>query len=525
MFTLTAARLTEKSVKKTAIIFSENKARLTAAAEVVNIATNMAISTALRGSRYQGGMNETTRITVPGQTISQVLVVGVGRQDKLERRDWWRLGLTIGKNLDAIGTTEATVALGELADEEATLSAAQALVEGIHMALYRFDEFKSEQKDHQKPRFEKLAIHTSSRIARMLEDATPALEKLLAATNTTRNAVNLPPNVANPEYMAEQARKLEKLGVKVEVIDEKQMKKLGMNLFLAVGGSAAPEDQPRLVLMHYNGLGKTAARPYAIVGKGVMFDTGGYNLKPSNAMTGMKFDMAGSAAVLGAIQALASRKAKVNVVGVMACAMNMVGQTPFVPDSIYKSYKGLFVEIGNTDAEGRLVLADAVAYTIEKHNPTYLVDLATLTGACMVALGGAYAGLFSNNKTLANSLHKAGEEVGERLWHMPADDVYAAKTKVADVNNDGNPYGGASTGAVFVKKFADKTPWAHLDIAGVANQDKAPGIPDAFTGATGFGTRLLVNWLENHAPAPQPEKVIKDANAPKRPRGRPPKAR
>lgn len=530
MFTLTTARLTEKSVKKTAVVFSESKARLTQAAEFVNISTNQAISSALRGTRYQGGMNEITRVTLNNHMVTQALVVGVGKLDKLEQRDWWRLGLSIGKNLDAIGVNEATIALGELADEETTFAAAKSLIEGIHMSLYRFDTFKSEQKEHQKPRFEKLAIHTSTRVARMIEDETPALEKLLSATNTTREAVNLPPNIANPEYMAEQARKLEKLGVKVEVIDEKQMKKLGMNLFLAVGGSAAPEDQPRLILMHYNGLGKTNEKPYAIVGKGVMFDTGGYNLKPSNYMGGMKFDMAGSAAVLGAMQALASRKAKVNVVGVMACAMNMVGQTPFVPDSIYKSYKGLFVEIGNTDAEGRLVLADAIAYTIEKYNPTHVVDLATLTGACMVALGGAYAGLFSNNKTLANSLHKAGEEVGERLWHMPADDVYAAKTKVADVNNDGSPYGGASTGAVFIKKFADKTPWAHLDIAGVANQDKVPGIPDAFSGATGFGVRLLVNWLENHAPAPLPESTSikakpKDPNAPKRGRGRPPKAR
>lgn len=172
----------------------------------------------------------------------------------------------------------------------------------------------------------------------------------------------------------------------------------------------------------------------------------------------MKFDMSGAAAVLGTMHTLAQTKPAINVIGVMSCAMNMIGQTPFLPDSVYKSYKGLFVEIGHTDAEGRLVLADAIAYTIDKYQPAQVVDLATLTGACMVALGGAYAGLFSTSKSLANALHRAGEETGERLWHLPIDDCYAAKTQIADVNNDGSPYGGASTGAVFIKKFADKTP-------------------------------------------------------------------
>lgn len=531
MFALEAARLTPKSPKRTVVVFAEGRGRLTPAAQVVDEGLEGLIRSTIRASRYQGGAGEFTRVTVQNHPISQVIVAGLGKGGD-ERRDWWKAGLAIGKQLDASGAREATIALGDLADAETTFEAATALIEGVHMALYRFEQFK-EVKEHNAPRFEKLIIHTNTRTARMIEEETQRLAALLNATDVTRTSANLPPNIANPEYMAEQARKLEKLGIKVEVIDEKQMKKLGLNLFLAVGSSAAPEDQPRLILMHYNGGAKGEA-PQAIVGKGVMYDTGGYNIKINASMGGMKFDMSGAAAVLGTMEALARRKAPINVVGVMACAMNMIGQTSFVPDSIYKSYKGLFVEIGNTDAEGRLVLADAIAYTIDKHAPEQVVDLATLTGACMAALGGAYAGLFSTSNTLANALYKAGEEVGERLWRMPVDDFYAAPTDVADVNNNGSPYGGASTGAVFIKRFADKTPWAHLDIAGVANVEKIPGGQKELGHATGYGVRLLVNWLETMAAAstaPQGKKRGRPARAttaqmatestPKRGRGRP----
>lgn len=521
MFALESARLTPKSARRAVVVFAENKGKLTPAAQVVDEGLEGLVHRTIRGTRYQGGAGEFTRVTIQNNLITQVIVAGVGKISGAERRDWWKTGLALGKQIDALGLKEATIALGDLETHAETVAAATALVEGIHMSLYRFDSFR-EVKEHQQPRFQSLTILTSTRAARAIEEEAPRLAKLLAATDATRNAANLPPNIANPQYMAEQALKLEKNGVKVEVIDEKAMKKLGLNLMLAVGGSAAPEDQPRLVIMHYNGAGKSGGTPAAIVGKGIMFDTGGYNVKTGNYMGGMKYDMCGGAAVLGAMQALSERKAKVNVVGVMACAMNMIGQTPFLPDSIYKSYKGLFVEIGNTDAEGRLVLADAIAYTIDKFAPSQLVDLATLTGACMVALGGGYAGLFSTSNALANALTRAGDDVGERLWRMPVDDFYAAKASFADANNDGSPYGGASTGAVFIKKFADKTPWAHLDIAGVANVEKAPGTPKELVAATGFGVRLLVNWLENAAPQTSDEEGAAPAKRGRgRPRGRP----
>ncbi len=528
-FTLSAQRLTPNAAKKQVVVFAEKGGKLTPAGQVVDEALGGFIKAALKGSRYQGGLGEVTRLTVGGGAIRQVVVVGVGKLTD-STASWWHIGLALGKSLDSLGVKEATVALGDLTAN--TTECALKMAEGIHMAMYRYDHFKTELKDHQQPCFESLTILTSTRSAREVEEQWPLTQKLLAGNDTTRTAQNTPPNLANPQYMADEAKKLEKLGIKVEVFEEKQLKKMGCNLMLAVGGSAAEADQPRLITMHYTGAGKDAPT-YAIVGKGIMFDTGGYNVKPGNSMRGMKFDMSGAAAVLGAMQALAARKAKVNVVGTMACAMNMIGTTSFVMDSVYKAYNGTTVEIGHTDAEGRLVLADAVAYTLEKFKPEALVDLATLTGACMVALGAKYAGLFTNKDALGNQLKKAGESVGELLWELPSDDDYQSKSDVADICNDSaGGWGGASVGATFVKKFVGKTSWAHLDIAGTANAEKIAGSNKHLAGGTGFGQRLLVAWLEGLQQADnvsakrrgRPAKataVALDATGAKRGRGRP----
>lgn len=499
-FRVTAQRLTPNAAKKCVVVFAEKGGKLTESAQVIDDALGGFIKSSLKSSRYQGIAGEAMRLTVGGGAIRQVLVLGVGKLGSTPA-SWWHTGLALGKVLDAMGVKEACVALGEL--EANTPTCALKMAEGVHMAMYRFDQFKTELKDHDAPRFEALSILTSTRSAREIEEQWPHTQKLLAANDLTRTAQNTPPNLANPQYMADAAKKLEKIGVKVEVFDEKQLKKMGCNLMLAVGGAAAPEDQPRLITMHYQGAGKDAPT-YAIVGKGIMFDTGGYNVKPGNSMRGMKFDMSGAASVLGAMQALAARKAKVNVVGTMACAMNMIGTTPFVMDSIYTAYNGTTVEIGHTDAEGRLVLADAVAYTIDKFTPAAVVDLATLTGAIGVALGGRYGGLFTNKDALGNALLKAGISVGEELWNMPTDDCFISKSEVADICNDSaGGAGGSSVGANFIKRFVGKTPWAHLDIASVAWSDKFEiGGNKHLKGGTGFGQRLLVEWLEGLQEAP-----------------------
>ena len=517
-FTLSAQRLTPNSAKRTVVVFAEKGAKLTEAAQIVDEALGGFIKQSIKQTRYQGGAGETMRLTVGGGAIRTVLVMGVGKLSG-NRMAWWNTGLATGKALDAMGVKDACIAMGELEDD-ATTACGEAFIEGVHMAMYRYDTFKTEQKDHEKPRFEELTMLTSTRSARQLEEAWPNIQKLLAGNDLTRTAANTPPNIANPQFMADEAKKLEKLGVKVEVFDEKQLKKMGCNLILAVGGSAAEADQPRLVIMHYQGAGKNAPT-HAIVGKGIMFDTGGYNVKPGNSMRGMKFDMSGAAAVLGAMHSIAARKAKVNVVGVMTCAMNMIGTNPFVMDSVYKAYNGINVEIGHTDAEGRLVLADAIAYTVEKYQPAHVVNLATLTGACMVALGAKYAGLFTNKDALGNALKKAGDQVGEQLWELPSDDAYQSKSEVADICNDSaGGWGGASVGATFIKKFVGKTPWAHLDIAGTANAEKITGGNKYLSGGTGFGQRLLVNWLESL----QGATAEGDAPVGKKRRGRPAKA-
>jgi leucyl aminopeptidase len=233
-----------------------------------------------------------------------------------------------------------------------------------------------------------------------------------------------------------------------------------------------------------------------------MFDTGGYDIKPAKAMFDMKCDMGGAAAVLGTMRALAERKAPVNVIGVMGCVMNMVDGEAYLPSDIITGYDGTTVEIGNTDAEGRLVLADCIAYTIDTEKPSEVIDLATLTGAIMVALGGSYAGLFSNTDRLANKLLKAGDATSEKLWRMPLGAAYIKKAVLADLNNDGIFGGGSSAAAMFLQHFAKKTPWAHLDIAGTAMPSKGEGLAGSLvsSGASGFGVRLLVNYLENNIP-------------------------
>ena len=293
--------------------------------------------------------------------------------------------------------------------------------------------------------------------------------------------------------MAKYAKELSKIGVKVDVLGEKEMTKLGFGALLGVGQGSVRESQ--LVVMKWMG-GKKDEKPIAVVGKGVTFDTGGINIKPSNGMEDMKYDMAGSGVVLGLMQSLAMRKAKVNVIGVMALAENMPSGSAQRPSDVVTSLSGQTIEVLNTDAEGRLVLADALWYTQDKFKPQYIIDLATLTGAITVALGYEYAGLFSNDDKLCDMLTAAGTAVGEPLWRLPMGKAYDKdiNSDVADVKNVGSGRGaGSITAAHFLERFVNKTPWAHLDIAGMA-WDKAAK-PLTGKGATGYGVRLLNEFL------------------------------
>ncbi len=496
MFKFSVVPFDPKRPMKTVVVFAHEKARLLPEAQAVDRLHKGALAKASKNSRFQGAAGEIFTVTGLSGGDGRALICGLGKWKEMKENDWRMRGLDIGKKIDELGLAEATICLGSQTGEVPPGDAAQALLEGLHLALYRFDRFKTDQKPHQEAKFRRVVLAVDSASVSPVKRALSGFHGLMAGSDLTRELVNLPPNIALPQYMVGEAAKLAGLGIRVDVLDEKRLKKLGMNLILAVGAGATKTQQPRLIVMKYQGAGKN--KPFrAIVGKGVMFDTGGYNLKPTGSMETMKCDMAGAGAVMGLMKALALRKSRVNVIGVCGCAVNMVSDKAYLPSAILKSYKGLTVEIGNTDAEGRLVLADAIAYVIQKEKPKELIDLATLTGACMVALGGQYAGLFSTDDGLAEALLASGKRTGERLWRMPVDDAYAAKPLLADVNNDGKRFGGASTGAVFLKKFAGKTPWAHLDIAGVALSEKIPEPFLPVKGATGFGVRLLVDYLEN----------------------------
>jgi leucyl aminopeptidase len=313
-----------------------------------------------------------------------------------------------------------------------------------------------------------------------------------------RDLVSEPPNVLNPKEYANRLLKLRKLGIKVTVYNETQMTKLGMHSLLGVGRGSINESF--LVTLEWNGNKKDKKAPLSFVGKGVCFDTGGISLKPAKFMEEMKYDMAGSAVVVGLIKTLAIRKAKVNAVGVVGLVENMPGGNAQRPGDIVKAYNGKTIEVLNTDAEGRLVLADALSFTEAKFKPRFMIDLATLTGAIIMALGEEYAGLFSNNDDLSNKLFKIGEKVKEKVWRLPLHNNYdkLINSTIADMQNI-NYSGGAGsiTAAQFLQRFVtSKTPWAHLDIAGMAFSKKAANLNPG--GATGFGVRLLNQLIEEH---------------------------
>ena len=363
---------------------------------------------------------------------------------------------------------------------------------GLKLKSYEFNIYKS--KKDTKAISINIIGNTNKRITQN-ELRFKAIEK---GTFFARDLVSEPPNVLNPKEYANRLLKLKKFGIKVTIYNESQMKKLGMHSLLGVGRGSVNESF--LVTLEWNGNKKDKKAPLSFVGKGVCFDTGGISLKPAKFMEEMKYDMAGSAVVAGLIQTLATRKAKVNAVGVVGLVENMPGGNAQRPGDIVKAYNGKTIEVLNTDAEGRLVLADALSFTEAKFKPRFMIDLATLTGAIIMALGEEYAGLFSNNDDLSNKLFKIGEKVKEKVWRLPLHENYdkLINSPIADIQNI-NYSGGAGsiTAAQFLQRFVTKkTPWAHLDIAGMAFSKKAANLNPG--GATGFGVRLLNQLIEEH---------------------------
>jgi leucyl aminopeptidase len=377
--------------------------------------------------------------------------------------------------------------VAELPERAMTSTESAAIATGIRLRAYKFDRYKTKKKDGEDGALRAdvaLAVDDVSATRQAFAPSGAIVDGVILA----RDLVNEPPNVLYPEEFARRAGRLRKLGVEVEVLDVKAMTKLGMGALLGVAqGSVRPG---RTVIMRWNG-GKRGEQPVAFIGKGVCFDTGGISIKGAASMEDMKGDMGGAACVVGLMHALAARKARVNAVGAIGLVENMPDGNAQRPGDIVTSMSGQTIEIINTDAEGRLVLADVLWYVAKNFEPKFMVDLATLTGAIMVALGTEHAGLFSNNDELAERLLKVGVETGERVWRMPLGPEYDRQidSQFADVKNTGGRNGGSITAAQFLQRFVDNTPWAHLDIAGTAMGAPKSEINQSW--GSGFGVRLL----------------------------------
>ncbi|MFG0632371.1 leucyl aminopeptidase [Pseudomonas urmiensis] len=465
-------------------------------AKAVDEASNGAISAVLKRGDLAGKPGQTLLLhSLPGLKAERVLLVGSGK-DALGDRSWRKLAVSVAGVLKSLGGSDAVLALDDIAvtGRDAHYGKYRLLAETLLDGDYLFDRFKSQKAE---PRvLKKITLLADKAGLAEVERAVKHASAIASGMSLTRDLGNLPPNICHPSYLAEQAKELGKAnkGLKVEVFDEKKIKDLGMGAFYAVGQGS--EQPPRLIVMQYQG-GKKSEKPFVLVGKGITFDTGGISLKPGAGMDEMKYDMCGAASVFGTLRAVLELKLPINLVCILACAENMPSGNATRPGDIVTTMSGQTVEILNTDAEGRLVLCDALTYA-ERFKPQAVIDIATLTGACIVALGSHTTGLLGNNDDLLEQLLSAGKRADDRAWQLPLFDEYQEQldSPFADIANIGGPKAGTITAACFLSRFAKAYNWAHLDIAGTAwisgGKDK---------GATGRPVPLLTQYLLDRANA------------------------
>ncbi|MCX8100551.1 MAG: leucyl aminopeptidase [Geminicoccaceae bacterium] len=443
---------------------------------------------------------KTIELLLPaGLPHERLLLLVLGKPEGTSRLDLEEAGGGLAARLQALEVTRAAVASSAgLALGHAPETVAVALATGLRLRAWRFSKYRHDKPEEAPGRIEELALHLEPAAAEAARPALAREEAVIAGVLRARELVSEPANLLGPAELAQACRQLERLGVEVELLDKERLEALGMRALLAVAqGSVRP---PYVVVMRWRGAEQE--KPLALVGKGVCFDTGGISIKPAQGMEDMKFDMAGAAAVIGTLHALAARKAAVDVVGVVGLVENMPSGTAQRPGDVVRAMSGKTIEVINTDAEGRLVLADCCWYTQDRFKPRAMIDLATLTGACIVALGHERAGLFASEETLAARLLSAGEATGELLWRLPLGKAYEqhVKSEVADIKNVGRGReAGATAGAVFIQQFTNGVPWAHLDIAGTAWTSRE--LPLSAKGATGFGVRLLDRFVAEHEEA------------------------
>ena len=451
------------------------------------------IGAAAKAGKFKGKWQSALDILAPGGVSApRLLAIGVERGQKDEAADFVSLG---GFVMGKIGGA-ANVAIAFDAPNNPWNGAAVAdFTLGLRLRAYKFDKYKTKKKDDDDARgAPDIALGVAHPHA--AQTALVAGNAIAEGVLLARTLVNEPPNILYPTEFARRAGSLKKLGVVIEELDEKAMTRLGMGALLGVGQGS--ERESRMVIMRWNGAKDKKQKPVAFVGKGVCFDTGGISIKSAAGMEDMKGDMAGAACVVGLMHALASRKARVNAIGAIGLVENMPDGNAYRPGDILTSMSGQTIEIINTDAEGRLVLADALWHVQTKYKPQFIVDLATLTGAILVALGQDHAGLFSNNDELAQRLYAAGKATGEAVWRLPLSEAYdkMIDSKFADMKNTGGRFAGSITAAQFLKRFIGDTPWAHLDIAGTGMASPASEINHSW--GSGWGVRLLDRLVADH---------------------------
>jgi leucyl aminopeptidase len=470
-------------------VYADDK-KLREPAARVNEASGRALAEVLEAEKFQGKAGSVTHLHSNGRLPARrVVVVGLGKRAETTPETVRRAAAAaVRRARDLCARTVATEVLGDRLPARAR---AQAVVEGAILGTYTFDRYKREKSDKQVQTLQ--LAEPDGRHRREAADGARRGEVFARATWLARDLINAPANEVNPAHLAKVALDLAKeAGLGVQVFERADCRKMGMGAFLGV--AAGSEQPPKFIHLTYTPKGRSRRR-VAVIGKGITFDSGGLDLKTAEGMLRMKDDMSGAAAVLGIMKALPQLAPAVEVHGLIAATENMPSGTATRPGDILKAMNGTTIEIGNTDAEGRLTLADAICYASQKVGADEIIDMATLTGACVVALGPLCSGLFANDQALANRLLAAAETAGERVWQLPLIDEYREhlKSDVADLNNVGPRGGGAINAGLFLKEFAGDKPWAHLDIAGPAFIEK--DTPLGPKGATGYAVRTILTYL------------------------------
>ena len=483
------------------VVLAEEGPKLGPAAKDLDKRSKGLLTRAAEIAGFKGKKESSVDLLAPaGLNLSRLVLVGTGKQADFTAEDWLNLGGVVRGMLSGKEGPVAHIVIDGTAKSVTPQNIANFAL-GAALRGYKFQKYKSKSRkkngaqDNNDRTLKRIVIHCAD--PRAATKAFAPKRAVATGVMMARDLVNEPANVLGPAEFAQRAKALAKAGVQVEVLTPKALQRLGMNALLAVGqGSARPS---HVVVMRWNGAGARGGDPIVFVGKGVTFDTGGISLKPAAGMEDMKGDMAGAACVVGVMHELAERKAKVNAAGIIGLVENMPSGSAQRPGDIVTAMSGQTIEVLNTDAEGRMVLADCLWYAQDRFKPKAMVNLATLTGAVMVALGKEHAGLFSNNDELAGWLIDAGRETGEKLWRLPLGPKYdkMIESKVADIKNTGGKWGGSISAAQFLQRFVKEgTPWAHLDIAGTAMSSVDSDVNRSW--GSGFGVRLLDQLVRDH---------------------------